>query len=452
VQLVNPDIFLNNHHPVFHTVLLGGFVNLGATLGSQSVGLFLFVLLQTGLLAAGFAGMVSLQREFRTPLWARIVILAIACFVPLFPSWAVCVTKDTLFTAFILLYLVTLVRCMLNPSLLQRKTWLVTFILTSILVCITRNNGVFVVLFTAIALAIAYRKKPLRILAAVSGAVVVCFALYVSVLLPALGVSPGSVREALSLPTQQIAYVTTSDPEGITSDQRQAIARVYDYETMPLLYNPQNADLVKNGYNPSATTQDTLAFLGAWAQIGVTHPTGYAIAFCANTFAWVDPGVETSYVWLRTNCWGMTSDMGIDDRYRENGFNFDQNSSLENARNNLYAWFQAYVSSPFHLLTNEALSIWVLIFAVCLVLRRGVRAQAVGFVPVLTIFLVCLVSPINGLYRYALPYVAAMPFLLSFAYASVRQRIGAHEESTDKAAAMGDSCDNAVVDIQSEDA
>lgn len=164
VQLINPDIFLNNHHPVFHTVLVGSFVNLGAALGSQSVGLFLFVLLQTGLLAAGFAGMVSLQREFRTPLWARIAMLAIVCFVPLFPSWAVCVAKDTLFTAFILLYLVVLVRFMLNPNLLHKPFWIMTFILTSILVCLTRNNGVFVVLFTAVALFIAYRKKPLRTL------------------------------------------------------------------------------------------------------------------------------------------------------------------------------------------------------------------------------------------------------------------------------------------------
>lgn len=211
----------------------------GCSFGLAVGGVVPFVLLQTGLLAAGFAGMVSLQREFRTPLWARIAMLAIVCFVPLFPSWAVCVAKDTLFTAFILLYLVVLVRFMLNPNLLHKPFWIMTFILTSILVCLTRNNGVFVVLFTAVALFIAYRKKPLRTLGALSCAVVVCFALYSSVLLPVLGVSPGSVREALSLPTQQVAYVTTSDPAGITEDQQQAIARVYDYQTMPLLYNPR---------------------------------------------------------------------------------------------------------------------------------------------------------------------------------------------------------------------
>lgn len=130
-------------------------------------------------------------------------------------------------------------------------------------------------------------------------------------------------------------------------------------------------------------------------------------------------------MWLRTNCWGMTADMGIDDQYRESGFNFDQNSSLEQTRNDLYSWFRSYGASPLRLLTNEALCIWVLIFALCLVLRRGPRAHAVAFVPCFAIFLVCLASPINGLARYALPYVATTPFLLAFAYASVRQGRGA---------------------------
>ena len=46
VKLLYPNILITNHHPVFHTFILGGFTKIGYYLGSINFGLFLFTIFQ----------------------------------------------------------------------------------------------------------------------------------------------------------------------------------------------------------------------------------------------------------------------------------------------------------------------------------------------------------------------------------------------------------------------
>lgn len=56
VNLVNPERSLwNNHHPVFHTLILGLFVEFGKNIGHKTIGLFCLTMIQIILMIGVFA-------------------------------------------------------------------------------------------------------------------------------------------------------------------------------------------------------------------------------------------------------------------------------------------------------------------------------------------------------------------------------------------------------------
>ena len=98
LNLINPNVLLNAHHPVVHTAILGTCVQLGMSLfGSENTGLLIYTTMQFLVTAATTAYLVSSLRRFGVGLVPRGVVLAFFVFMPLFSNYAVLITKDVLF-------------------------------------------------------------------------------------------------------------------------------------------------------------------------------------------------------------------------------------------------------------------------------------------------------------------------------------------------------------------
>ena len=99
VNLVNPQhSYWNNHHPVFHTLVLGIFAQFGKQIGHISVGIFLLTLIQMILMAGIFAYILLYLKKMNFNNVVLGVVFVFYAFWPLAPLTTMSLCKDTLFT------------------------------------------------------------------------------------------------------------------------------------------------------------------------------------------------------------------------------------------------------------------------------------------------------------------------------------------------------------------
>lgn len=137
LQLLNPDVKLNQHHPVLHTVILGAFVALGRVVGSWDVGLFAYVIFQSACLALSLSYALSyLQKKHVSPK-ILVALMLLFCIYPFYAQYAALISKDTLYSATTLALIITIVR-ILDSEKQPTVLWL-GLILSAVGFCLLRN-------------------------------------------------------------------------------------------------------------------------------------------------------------------------------------------------------------------------------------------------------------------------------------------------------------------------
>jgi hypothetical protein len=422
INPVDPAILINNNNPVFHTVLLNLFIDFGGLIGSQNLGLFLFVLLQTAVLSSGFAATLWLGRRFALPLWLRKILLLGFCFVPIFPAWTVCVTKDVLFSGLVLWYTLLLIGGIREPEIFLKRKWLLAlFFFVALLTALVRNNGIFLVALSVPFLLLIRRSPASRVIALVGTASVVCYFAYSILLLPALHVSPGSIKETLSLPFQQTAYYFASHPDDVTPEEYEAINRILPVSELARIYDPEKADGVKDSFNKDASGEDLKDYFKAWVSMGVRHPGTYAAATAAGCYSYFYPGSNPGWVWMHLNRYGSGDTESLEQSYRDSGFDLEQIQGFHTFRTMLREFYEGFKGTPFGLAANIGFNTWVLLFMVTMLLKRRRYKEMIAFLPLLVLLLICIASPMNGNIRYALPLIFTLPLLVFFACEAVRE-------------------------------
>ena len=149
LNLLNPDVLLNGHHPVVHTALIGGCVQLGQLLFSdENAGVLIYTALQFACTAACTAYLLSTLYRLGAGLVARAAVLAFFVFVPMFSNYAVLITKDVLFADALVLLVVQMAKLLLpDPGELPARPafsagdWL-RLVLACLGTAFLRNGGV----------------------------------------------------------------------------------------------------------------------------------------------------------------------------------------------------------------------------------------------------------------------------------------------------------------------
>ena len=105
---LDPNVNLTAHHPVLHTILLGGSIELGRFFGSDNLGLFIYAVFQSALLALAFATSIVYLYKRNKSIKTCVLLLLIYGLVPVFPFYALSAVKDTIYTALIIFYVIFL--------------------------------------------------------------------------------------------------------------------------------------------------------------------------------------------------------------------------------------------------------------------------------------------------------------------------------------------------------
>ena len=413
---------MDTWHPVFLTWLFGGCVWLGRQIGSDNLGAALFTQIQTVTLAWAASSSLRWIRRQAVPKWVWVGSLAFFAIVPLWGGYAQFISKDTLYTAALLLFETGLLWEMTQPGEKGKRGYVQLFV-WGFLSCVIRANGLYVVLgSTAIfLLSRLLRKQKLWAALAMVAAVVCGFAFH-NGLVPALGIRNESTSGIYSVCFQQSARTLRDHGDTVTAEEYQAIDRVLDAERLPDLYEPWISDPVKftfrqYGSGPEVEKAALKEYSQTWLQMLLKYPLTYAESFFAGNISYYtfQPKLEgNTYNGQAGNRLVFeTYELGEDARF----LHTTQPKALEKLRTLLAAFARGWRRIPIvGALYSCALYTWLLVACALSLFRQKRRQLLCAFMPALLTLGVCMLGPVNDYFRYFLPVVAMAPSLLAVSF------------------------------------
>lgn len=297
------------HHPLLHVLALGGIVHLFEYIDSgANLGIAVYVLLQMLVMSAALSFVVrSFQMWGVTKRYAFLTVLFFSIF-PLFPLYAVCTAKDGLFTVFLLVSIVSMgniirladVKDAQPPSHASAPSMsdMVIFLVSSTLMMMLRNNGLYAyaatALISAMTLIISRRQKPVAFSGTTARLLILMVLSIVlslggtRILKLATGATDGEHQEMLTVPIQQLARTYTYSPEAFTPDE-EALLKAFIPEDYLTTYSPRISDVLKSGFNNQYYESHRALFYKLWLTIGARRPLTYLNAHLGTAYGYIYP-------------------------------------------------------------------------------------------------------------------------------------------------------------------
>lgn len=396
--LLDNTVFLTNHHPIIHTLLLGNCLKLGRFLINDNFGLFIYSFLQSIFFIFTLAYTIKYLKDNECNNKVLFILLMIYSLVPMYSMYAMSAVKDTIYTCFIIWYVIFLDKLVINKNdkMKFKSTLLLIFILTGIV--LFRNNGIYV-LFLTLPFAIIYCKKNYKQLLIVFLIIISFYTTFDKIILPYFKITPGSVRETLSIPFQQTARYVKYYSDDLDKEEIKTIDKVLKYKTLANRYNPKLADPVKNEYNKYSTSKDLKKYFIVWFKCFFRHPIVYIEATLNNIYGYFSPQETNWYVYFKYDT-RITEDNLVNYHY----------NNLSTMRLILAGYGQIFPYIPLiGLISNIGFNTWVLLGLMIYSILKKKKEYLIIISPLLISLLICIASPANTYFRYTMPYVFIMP-------------------------------------------
>lgn len=293
------------HHPLLHVLALGGIVHLFEYIGAgANLGIAVYVLLQMLVMSAALSFVVrSIQIWGVKKRYAFITVLFFSIF-PLFPLYAVCTAKDGLFTVFLLVATVSMGNIIRStdaekePVSTTSMSDMVIFLVSSTLMMMLRNNGLYAYTATALIIVIVFvvdRRHRSASSNRITARLLILMALSIvlslgstRILKLATGATDGEHQEMLTVPIQQLARTYTYSPEAFTPDE-EALLKAFIPEDYLATYSPRISDVLKSGFNNQYYESHRVLFYKLWLTIGARRPLTYLNAHLGTAYGYIYP-------------------------------------------------------------------------------------------------------------------------------------------------------------------
>ncbi|MBQ8005910.1 MAG: hypothetical protein IJ303_06335, partial [Clostridia bacterium] len=307
---------LTADHPLLHTIIAWVCMVAGKSISSYTLGAAFYSLFQMLALSASFAACVAfLRRRGASFVW-QALSLAWFAFTPIHPLFAVNATKDVLFAACTVVYLLITAELLSQPEkCLKSVPFWIGYILSVVVMALMRNTGIYVfIVFIPILVALLPGRRLLAL-----ALVVVCatsFFTTQTVLNHVLDVKEGRLTETLSVPLQQVARCAY---DGVLNEQELAEVERFIPKEVWENYSSRLADPVKNEISQETIKNDLMEFMRLWIKLAFRHPGSYIDAFFGlNIGFWYPdmqyPDARTFHQYIETHIKWVNDEIVIEDR------------------------------------------------------------------------------------------------------------------------------------------
>ncbi|HHW68815.1 MAG TPA: hypothetical protein GX747_00545, partial [Tenericutes bacterium] len=190
--------------------------------------------------------------------------------------------------------------------------------------------------------------------------------------------------------------------ENITNDEKKAIDKILDYDTLAERYSPEISDPVKNEFNRYSTEEDLKNYFKAWFNGLTKRPDIYIEATFNNIYGYFYPNKTSWYIYYK-----------YDTRIVEDGFNYKYNN-LSFSRDLLSSVGRSFPYIPIiGMSVNIGFNVWILCIMLTYMFYKKRCSDIIFLVPAFVLLLVCIASPVNTYFRYALPFIFGMPLMIA---------------------------------------
>ena len=411
VNLIDKNVILTNHHPVIHTLLIGSCLKIGLSLfNSTNIGLFIYSIIQIMILASTLSYTIKFMKELNLNIKYRLTCLIIYAFVPVFAFYAMSPVKDVIFGCLIILYIISIYKFIKTKDKLAIKD-IIKEIILLILITLFRNNGFHIIILSFPFLLLIGRKNIFKYTTIIL--IVITFQLsFNNIILPYFKITPGSIRETLSIPFQQTARYVKEHKNEVTKKEKNVIDKVLGYDDLADRYKPEIADPVKNDFNKDSTKNDLNNYFKTWLKQLKKHPITYVEATINNTYGYFYPVKTNWYIYTKYN-----------PTINEYGFNYNFNN-LNTLRDILSSFGKIFPYIPIiGLIVNIGFGTWIILFMLSYLIYKKKYKELIYLIPSLIVLLVCVASPVNTYFRYALPNIFALPTMFGIFQKEVRKEV-----------------------------
>lgn len=276
-----------DHHPIVHTLFLQGMLWLGSRIfGSVNAGMACYTAAQMLLLAGSMAyGMWVLHRR-KAPVAVQLSVLLLGMFFPFHWYMSVSMTKDTVFSAFLLLQLVSLTdllmedRRSIRPGIRD-----LLFGIGTVGMILFRNNGKYamIVLLAFLFLMFCFGKWARKLWGRLFVVSTVAFGVGLFVLSAVFNIThaeQGDRREMLSMPIQQMSRCMVyhggvgalPEDDGTMTEQDKALISDFILDEAYKDYDPGIADPVKRHTNTYVVRYRSGEFIKTYLHLLSAYP------------------------------------------------------------------------------------------------------------------------------------------------------------------------------------
>lgn len=399
---------ISNHHPWVLTLFIGSIMEIGRGI-SDNFGVFLVVSIMFLIEAFCYATVCSKIKKWGAPFWFHVASVLFFGLLPVFGAYAQVVMKDGIFSALFALFMVLYADCCISflRGTTNKKIYvhIIKLFVVGLIVCLARNNGIYMVLPADILLLVFLCKGKKRYALVLTVCAVLSYYGINHVVGTAIGVETGSKKEMLSIPFQQTARYLKEYPDDVTKEEEQAIRGVLNYDVLAESYMPEISDHVKDTYINSSTSEQRADYFRAWFQMFLRHPKVYFEATFHNTYG---------YYYPFHNCTALGAyQFYIQGAPLANG-DFDIHYVFsENTRFKISGYAQAWRWIPvLSQMMNPGTYTWLLLVMAGYIIYRKRWKGTLLLIPPFLNVAVCIASPVNGYLRYAIPLIACTPILI----------------------------------------
>ena len=268
--------------PIFHTWVIGSFVEFGRTvLNSSSAGLFLCVLCRYLIMSATLAYTVYKMKIWNTPQWLKILTLAIYCFVPYYTGYVSFIVKDYMYIAGFVIWNILLIDLYKNSYKFAGKGIACLWIIASAFMCLFRKNGIYMYVVVAVILFIQLLKCLLKnkdkkyiVVMLVIALPLLLTNITEAAITKAYNVEQDSPKEAFSLPFQQTARLVRDYGDELPQDEIEVIDKVLYFDELAETYDPSCSNDVKSMYH-AQSTDELIDYIFVWFKEFWRYPLCY---------------------------------------------------------------------------------------------------------------------------------------------------------------------------------
>ena len=412
--------FLNNlgrtaHHPYVSTMILGACFQLGRALGSDNFGIFIFTFTQFIFSSLILAYSIDFLKKINAPIVLRFIALLYFSLYTMWPINAYTFVKDTMYYLIFLYIVIYIFQYVSKEENQISKEFNFEFAFLCILLCMFRNNGIEIVLLSILGMFFLNKnKKRIAILACVFLTISAYHYIAQPLIYKALQVEEGSIREALSVPLQQIALTVSRHGNEIEKEDKLFIEAIHHqtFDGIKERYEPEISDAIKGTFEVFPEKGDLAKYFGIWFKYLLRYPSTYVDAYLNNYYGYFYPDrmeYKDGLGWYScsiTIMSGVATDVDV---------HFVD--EFEPARNVIEQFSYFVRGIPFvGLFYSTGIYTWLLIIVFSYLLYIKKYKYILVLLPSILTLVICCLSPVDAYIRYSQPIMVNMPILLSFLF------------------------------------